>query len=83
MSVEEALAILDLEPSPTATEIREAHHRIAQKIHPDSGGSHYLAVKVNEAKEVLLQTAGNAPPRVSNASRKRKSTRRPQQRPDA
>jgi hypothetical protein len=84
MSEEEALAVLDLAPSPTASEIREAHHRIAQKIHPDGGGSHYLAVKVNQAKEILLQATGDAPSRVSsNATRKRKPSRRPDQRPDA
>jgi hypothetical protein len=85
MSEEEALAILELEPSSAASEIREAHHRIAEKISPDSGGSHYLAVKVNQAKEILLHTAGDAPLRVSsNATRKRKSSRRrPHQRPDA
>jgi hypothetical protein len=84
MSEEEALAILDLQPSPTASEIREAHHRIAEKIRPDGGGSHYLAAKVNLAKEMLLHGAGDpSPPVASNASRKRKSSRRPQQRPDA
>ncbi len=84
MSEEEALAILDLEPGPTAGEIREAHHRIAQKIHPDGGGSHYLAVKVNQAEELLLQAAGDRSRRAaSDASRKRRSSRRPQQRPDA
>jgi hypothetical protein len=78
------LAILDLQPSPTANEIREAHRRIAEKIRPDGGGSHYLAVKVNQAKEVLLHGAGDpSPPVASNASRRRKSSRRPQQRPDA
>jgi hypothetical protein len=85
MLEEEALAILDLQPSPTASAIREAHHRIAQKIHPDGGGSHYLAAKVNQAREVLLQDAGDAPLRVSsNALRKRKSSRRrPHQHPEA
>ena len=83
MSEEEALAILDLQPGPTAGEIREAHHRIAQRIHPDSGGSHYLAVKVNQAKELLLQAAGERSQAASDAPRKRKSSRRPQQRPDA
>jgi hypothetical protein len=84
MSEEEALAILDLEPGPTTGEIREAHHRIAQNIHPDGGGSHYLAVKVNQAKELLLQAAGDRSPRGSSkTSRKRGSSRRPQQRPNA
>ena len=34
--------------------VKEAHRRIMVANHPDSGGSHYLASKVNEAKDILL-----------------------------
>tara|TARA_B100001939_G_scaffold348235_1_gene374656 strand:+ start:15035 stop:15520 length:486 start_codon:yes stop_codon:yes gene_type:complete len=55
MSQEEALEILGLQPNPTAAEIKEAYHRLMLKIHPDQGGSDYLASKINQAKDVLLQ----------------------------
>ena len=54
MSEAEALEILELAPGATPGAIREAHRRLIQHLHPDRGGSGYLAGLVNRAKDVLL-----------------------------
>ena len=54
MTREQALAVLGLDPNPTRREIVDAHRRLMTKIHPDKGGSTYLAQQLNEAKRVLL-----------------------------
>jgi hypothetical protein len=54
MSRDEACRILGLKPGVSKEEIKAAHHRLMANLHPDHGGSDYLAAKINEARDVLL-----------------------------
>jgi hypothetical protein len=76
MSEEEACAVLGVDRGAGEAEIRAAHARISAVVDPALGGSPYLAIKVDQAKEVLVGAAapsGDAPPR---APRKRSASRR-------
>ena len=55
MTEEEALRILGLARGASEEEIKAAHRRLIEQIHPDHGGSDYLAAKVNIAKDFLLK----------------------------
>ena len=54
MSRDEALAVLGLSAGATEEEIKAAHRRLIQRMHPDVGGSAELAARINRAKDVLL-----------------------------
>lgn len=54
LSEDEARAILGVDAKADAEAIRAAHRRLMQRLHPDRGGSDYLAARINAAKRRLL-----------------------------
>lgn len=58
MSVKRAADILGVDVSATKEDIIAAHRRLMDKLHPDKGGSSYLAAELNEAKQVMLGALG-------------------------
>ena len=54
MSTQEALDVLGLESTASAQEIADAHRRLGERVDPQVGGTHYLSMKIDEARDVLL-----------------------------
>jgi DnaJ family protein C protein 19 len=60
MSRAEAYAVLGLRPGASEAEICAAHKRLMRAVHPDGGGSDWVAARVNQARDVLLGRARRA-----------------------
>ncbi len=59
MDAAEAASVLGVADDADADAIRAAHKKLIAQIHPDKGGTDYLAAKINEARDVMLAKVGN------------------------
>ncbi|MAW80504.1 MAG: molecular chaperone DnaJ [Parvularcula sp.] len=59
MSEDEALAVLGLDAGAGPAEVRAAYRKLIAQLHPDKGGTDYLAAKINEARDLLLRRLGD------------------------
>jgi len=55
MTPVQAYSVLGLQPGASADEIRQAHRRLSQRLHPDQGGNDALCSLINQARDVLLK----------------------------
>jgi curved DNA-binding protein CbpA len=54
MSIEEALDVLGLEATAAPDQISEAHRRLQEKLRPELGATHYMIMKIDEARDILM-----------------------------
>jgi DnaJ domain len=56
MTRDEAYRVLGLEPGADIEAVKAAHRRLMRNVHPDHGGSTWIAAKINQAKDLLTKT---------------------------
>lgn len=56
MTRDEAYRILGLKDGAGPDEVKAAYRKLMAQLHPDRGGSDYLAAKVNQAKDFLAKS---------------------------
>ncbi len=54
MSIKEAYEVLGLDENADKEKIKQTYQSLISKLHPDKGGSDYLASKLNQAKDILI-----------------------------
>ncbi|MEL6361873.1 MAG: DnaJ domain-containing protein [Pseudomonadota bacterium] len=57
MDLEEARSVLGIAEGASRSEIKSAHRTLISQLHPDKGGTDYLASKINEARDLLIKAA--------------------------
>jgi len=55
LGVEEAAAVLGVEIDASDEAVKSAHKKLISQLHPDRGGTDYLAAKINDARRVMLE----------------------------
>ena len=76
LSESEALTVLGLAPGAEVSQINEAHRRLMQIFHPDRGGSEYFAVKLNQAKAILIELRAQSESEHQRRSAQAQQTKR-------
>ncbi len=55
LGVDEAAAILGVAVDASEDDVKTAHKKLIGQLHPDKGGTDYLAAKINDARKVMLE----------------------------